>query len=72
MDEELAALHWAMHHRPPPEHVMKAHQAQADLWTRIKSEPYRPLTRDEKRLDRRYQSIHDTYVADVLDAYRDR
>jgi hypothetical protein len=52
--------------------VLHPLRAQRDLWQRIKAEPVRPLTRDETRLDRRYQTIHDTYVADVVTAYRNR
>jgi hypothetical protein len=71
MDEELRALYWAMHHLPPaPEHVEKASRGQSDLWHRIKSEPYRPLTRDEKRLDQHYQAVRDAYVAEVVEAFR--
>lgn len=72
-DEETRALHWAIRNMPPaPEHVKKAQQGVADLWSRIKSEPFRPLTRDEKRLDRHYKAVHEAYVADVVEAYRNR
>lgn len=71
-DDELRALWWATRHLPPPEPVRKASQAQSDLWERVKRDHYRPLTRDEKRLQRRYKAVHDAYVADAVQAYHNR
>jgi hypothetical protein len=70
--EELHALYWARDHLPEPEHVEKARRAQDDLWYKIMSQRYRPRTRNEKRLDRHYQAVQDAYVAEVLEAYRNR
>lgn len=72
MDEQLAALHWAIRHMPPSEQVKQANQASQDLHGRLVADGYRSMSRDEARLERRYESISDSYRAQVLEAYRTR
>lgn len=67
MDEELQALYWAMHNFPPSPTVVNA--AKGDLELNLKTRE-REMTRDERRLAKRYGSVSAEYRREALQRWR--
>ncbi len=69
-DEKVRAAYWAMHTLPTPPGVVAASKAGADLGRRRVEADWPDLSRDEKRLEARYQRLIGEHDRLVLDAYR--
>ncbi len=69
-DEKVRAAYWAMHTLPTPPGVVAASKAGADLVRRRVEADWPDLSRDERRLEARYERVIAAHDQLVLDAYR--
>ncbi len=70
-DEVLAAAYWRHESGdfdPPPDEVVRAEKALTDLYRR--TDPVRPLSRDDSRLRQRYAATIDAHKADQVARWR--